>query len=188
MVYSCMIDADANGPVLTVNRRRPTRTSGLPVTMRFPAEGVNIDFPDHLDGNMTVYDRTLNIFNHLRVYAWDDGSPVAMQHRSYSPYDEGHGSKLAERIGTSASGVAAPFGILRGWEVQQTGHPIGHALQMVLPRWSHSNRPQPKAVEPVLRNCRRERDTLSIMSAPLDIVPRFPCKPFAGGQVATPFS
>jgi hypothetical protein len=26
------------------------------------------------------------------------------------------------------------FGILRGWEVKATGHPIGHALQLVLPR------------------------------------------------------
>ena len=131
-----MIDADEDGPVLTVNKRQETGTSGLPIVMRFPSGGVNIDFPDHFDGNITVYDRTIDVFNHLRVYAWNDGSPVAMQYRSYEPDTRGHGTKLAERIGTSASGVAAPFGILRGWEVKKTDHPIGHALQMVLPRLS----------------------------------------------------
>ncbi len=128
-----MIDADEDGPVLTVNKRQPHGTSGLPAVMRFPSGGVNIDFPDHFDGNITVYDRTIDLFNHLRVYAWNDGNPVAMQHRSYKPDIAGHGSKLMERTGTSASGVAAPFGILRGWEVAKTGHPIGHALQLSLP-------------------------------------------------------
>ena len=129
-----MIDADENGPLLEVNKRRETGTSGLPATMRFPAGGAaNIDFPDHFDGNLTVYDRTINVFNHLRVYAWNEGNPVAMQHRSYKPDITGHGTRLGERIGTSASGVAAPFGILRGWEVKKEGHPIGHALQMVIP-------------------------------------------------------
>jgi hypothetical protein len=129
-----MIDADEDGPVLTVNRRAETGTQGLPVTMRFPAGGVDIDFPAYFDGNIVVYDRTLGVFNHLRVYAWNDGKPVAMQYRRYAPDIVGHGSRLGERIGTSASGVAAPFGILRGWEVKKEGHPIGHALQMVLPR------------------------------------------------------
>ena len=128
-----MIDADEDGPVLTVNKRQEWGTSGLPVDMRFPSGGVNIDFPDHFDGNMTVYDRTIDVFNHLRVYAWNDGNPVAMQHRAYRPDIVGHGSKLMERTGTSASGVAAPFGILRGWEVEKEGHPIGHALQLSLP-------------------------------------------------------
>ena len=128
-----MIDADEDGPVMTVNKRQETGTSGLPVVMRFPSGGVNIDFPDHFDGNMTVYDRTIDVFNHLRVYAWNDGNPVAMQYRSYEYNTIGHGEELAKRVGTSASGVAAPFGILRGWEVKKTGHPIGHALQMVVP-------------------------------------------------------
>ncbi len=67
--------------------------------------------------NMTVYDRTIDVFNHLRVYAWIGGNPVAVQYRSYKPDITGRGTKLGERIGTSASGVAAPFDILRGWEV-----------------------------------------------------------------------
>ncbi len=128
-----MIDADKSGPMLTVNKRQETGTSGLPVVMRFPAGGVDIDFPSHFDGNMTVYDRTIDVWNHLRVYAWNDGNPVAMQYRSYEHNSIGHGEELAKRVGTSASGVAAPFGILRGWEVKKTGHPIGHALQMVIP-------------------------------------------------------
>ena len=128
-----MTYADESGPMLTVNKRQETGTSGLPAVMRFPSGGVNIDFPDYFDGNMTVYDRTLDVWNHLRVYAWNDGEPVAMQYRSYAHNIIGHGSQLAERIGTSASGVAAPFGILRGWEVKKTGHPIGHAIQIVIP-------------------------------------------------------
>ena len=131
-----MIDADEEGPLLEVNKRRETRAEGLPVTMRFPAGGVNIDFPDHFDGNMTVYDRVIDVFNHLRVYAWNNGNPVALQYRSYKPDITGHGSKIMERIGTSASGVAAPFGILRGWEVAKKGHPIGHAIQIALPGYS----------------------------------------------------
>ena len=127
-----MTVASEDGPVLTVNRRQETGTSGLPAEMRFPAEGVEIDFPDYWDGNITVYDRTINQFNHLRVYAWNDGNPVAMQYRSYSPASTGHNAELAKRVGTSASGVAAPFGILRGWEVKKTGHPIGHALNIVV--------------------------------------------------------
>ena len=129
-----MVDADEDGPMMTVNKRRETGTSGLPTVMRFPTGGVDIEFPIHNDGNMTVYDRTINVFNHLRVYSWNDGNPLAVQYRSYKADSEGQGTKLADRIGTSASGVAAPFGILRGWEVNKTGHPIGHALQMALPR------------------------------------------------------
>ena len=133
-----MVDADEDGPMLTVNKRQEARTSGLPAVMRFPSGGVDIDFPVDRDGNITVYDRTIDVFNHLRVYSWNGGNPVAMQHRSYESDSKGHGSKLGERIGTSASGVAAPFGILRGWEVKKEDHPIGHALQMVLPRTSDS--------------------------------------------------
>jgi len=129
-----MVDADKDGPLLTVNPRAAAGSSGLPVTVRFPAGGVRIDFPDQFDGNIVIYDRALRVFHHLRQYAWNDGKPVAMQYRRYAPDIVGHGSKLGERIGTSASGVAAPFGILRGWEVKKEGHPIGHALQMVLPR------------------------------------------------------
>ena len=124
--------ADEDGPVLTVNKRQATGTSGLPAQMRFPAEGVEIDFPDYWDGNITVYDRTIDKFNHLRVYAWNEGNPVAMQYRQYSPTGIGHATELAKRLGTSATGVAAPFGILRGWEVKKTAHPIGHALNIVV--------------------------------------------------------
>ncbi len=128
-----MVDADEDGPLMTVNKRRETGTSGLPAVMRFPAGGVDIDFPADRDGNMAVYDRTIDVFNHLRVYSWNYSNPVAVQFRSYEGNSVGHGSRLGDRIGTSASGVAAPFGILRGWEVRKEGHPIGHALQIVVP-------------------------------------------------------
>ncbi len=133
-----MIEADEDGPVLTVSKREATGTSGLPAEMRFPSGGVDIDFPSQFDGNITIYDRVLEVFNHLRVYAWNEGSPAAMQYRRYEANSVGHGSKIMDRTGTSASGVAAPFGILRGWEVNKTCHPIGHALQIVLPGYSSS--------------------------------------------------
>jgi hypothetical protein len=46
----------------------------------------------------------------------------------------GHGTRRGERVGTSASGVAAMFGPLRGHEINTPGYRIEHALQMVLPR------------------------------------------------------
>ena len=46
----------------------------------------------------------------------------------------GHGTRLGQRLGTSASGVAAPFGLLRGHETNTPGHAINHAMQIVLPR------------------------------------------------------
>ncbi len=125
-----MIDADEEGPVLTVNRRAEARAENLPTAMRFPAGGVAIDFPEYFDGNIVVYDRTVDVFNHLRVYAWNDGEPVAMQYRRYAPDIVGHGSRLGERIGTSASGVAAPFGILS--ELTEATRTIYPHVRMVL--------------------------------------------------------
>lgn len=135
-----MGEADERGPVLTANPRRETGHSGLPTDMRFPPGGVEIDFPAYFDGNITIFDRTINRFNHLRVYAWNHGEPLALQYRQYDPDSVGHGARLMERTGTSASGVAAPFGILRGWEVEREGHPIGHALQLSLPGQSTKSR------------------------------------------------
>jgi hypothetical protein len=130
-----MIDAGADGPLITVGARADAgHIHGLPATVRFPAGGVPLDFPAHFDGNIAIFDRSVNQFAHFRQYAWNQGNPVAGQYRRYEPVSAGHGARLADRIGTSASGVAAPFGILRGWELKKEGHRIGHALQMVLPR------------------------------------------------------
>lgn len=94
----------------------------------------------NFDGVMVVYDRSTETIHHFRQFSWNTDKPTASakptagSHKIWSIKGPAHNSKLGERIGTSASGVAAMFGILRGWEVKATGHPIGHALQLVLPR------------------------------------------------------
>ena len=72
--------------------------------------------------------------HHLRQYNYNDGAPTAGQHRLVDTRGLGHGTRMGQRLGTSASGVAAPFGLLRGHEVNTPGHAINHAMQMVLPR------------------------------------------------------
>jgi hypothetical protein len=128
-----VVEAESNDPVLKVNARSGTNGSRLPANVRFPKGGVDVHFPNGKDGNIAIYDRGGNSFQHLREYSWGNGKPVAGQFRDYDPRGLGHGRKMGERIGTSASGVAAPFGILRGHEINVPGHKIEHALQMVVP-------------------------------------------------------
>ncbi len=128
-----MTEAGANGRTLRVNTRPNTTGSRLPADVRFPPGGVTIDFPDNRDGNIAIFDRTRGVFQHLRQYRWNNGSPQAGQFRVYDWNSLGHGTSIGQRIGTSASGVAAPFGILRGFEINTPGHRIEHALQMGLP-------------------------------------------------------
>lgn len=94
----------------------------------------------NFDGVLVAYDRATDTIHHFRQFNWNTDRPTAAakptagSHKTWSIRGTGHAAKLGERIGTSASGVAAMFGILRGWEVRATGHPIGHALQLVVPR------------------------------------------------------
>lgn len=44
----------------------------------------------------------------------------------------GHGLSDGDRVGHSAAGVAAAFGLVRGWELTSSA-PIGHAMQLVVP-------------------------------------------------------
>lgn len=44
----------------------------------------------------------------------------------------GHGLALNDRVGHSAAGVAAAFGVIQGWELTSAG-PIGHVLQFLAP-------------------------------------------------------
>ena len=132
------VASEADGPVKTVTIREcsPMNPGHFPVDVRFPhnADEIMPDFPCDRDGTVGVYDRTVGTYHEFFRFAWYDGNPQAGIHRGSRLDGLGHGSKLAERIGSSASGAALAFGLLRGWEVRKEGHPIGHALQMVLPR------------------------------------------------------
>lgn len=115
----------------------------FPVTCRLPLDMVMIQKRNktgNFDGVLVVYDRAAGIIHQFRQFNWHTDTPTpaarptAGSHKTWSLQGPGHGERLAEPIGTSASGVAAMFGILRGWEIKADGHPIGHALQMALPR------------------------------------------------------
>ncbi len=130
-----MAQADQSGPLLVV-RARPDaedKIVGLPVTIRFPKGGFPVSNPSGRDGVAIIYDSTSGIPYQLREYSWNDGRPVAGQFKTWDMIGLGHGKSLGDRIGTSASGVAAAFGLLRGVEVNTPGKKIEHALQMVLP-------------------------------------------------------
>lgn len=119
-----------------------SRSTEFPVTCRLPLDMVMLQKRNksgNFDGVLVVYDRAADTIHHFRQFNWNTekptpaAKPTASAHKTWSIRGLGHGVKLGEPVGTSASGVAAMFGILRGWEVKAAGHPIGHALQMVLP-------------------------------------------------------
>lgn len=127
-------------PMRTINPgpHRCDRVRDLPVTIRFPAA----DFITRVvanengctDGVNVIYDCTTGQPHQLRQYDWNGGNPVAGQYNTWDIRGLGHGVRPGNRIATSASGVAALFGVLRGYEMNTPGHRIGHALQMVAPR------------------------------------------------------
>ncbi len=128
-----MTEAPPNGPIIRVNVEPGGSGSGLPADVRFPVGGVDPNYPQRRDGNIAIFDRVTNRFQHIRHYQWNNGRPTGLQYRIYDPRTLGHPTRMGERIGTSASGVASPFGILRGVEVSTPGMPIRHALQMAIP-------------------------------------------------------
>jgi hypothetical protein len=124
---------DEPGVMVTVNKKEAD-ANGLPATVPMPAGGVVLD-SDEADNQIVVFDmNTGGRMHHVRGYQWRSGNPVGMQYRSYAFNSLGHGVRDGDRIGTTASGVAAPFGILRGYEANTPGVPIQHALQMIGPR------------------------------------------------------
>ncbi len=136
------VASDEDGTVKTVTIREcsPINPGLFPVDVRFPynADDIMPHFPCDRDGSAAVYDRIAGTYHEFFRFGWYDGNPKAAIHRSTRLDDLGHGTRLAERIGTSASGVALAFGLLRGWEVRKEGHPIGHALHMAIPRTADS--------------------------------------------------
>lgn len=139
-------EAKPEDPLFTVVYRGQDdegRRGEFPVSCRLPLDLVMIQARNaggNFDGVLVVYDRAADTVHHFRQFNWNTSKPTpaakptAGSHKTWSIRGPGHGAKLGERVGTSASGVAAMFGLLRGWEVKAAGHPIGHALQLVLPR------------------------------------------------------
>lgn len=108
----------------------------FPIKIRFPAEGfdtkVVINKAGCTDGVVVIYDRVLGKVHQIRQYNWSNGAPRGGQYKTWDIKGLGHGTRAGDRVGTSASGVAALFGILRGFEINTPGHKIQHALQIVL--------------------------------------------------------
>jgi len=145
--WGCGIwESKPDDPLFEITYESPNHngsTSEFPVTCRLPLNMVmkqRLDGVRQFDGVLVVYDRTADKIHHLRQFNWHtdtpapNSKPTASSHKTWDIRGIGQGTRLGAGVGTSASGVAAMFGILRGWEVKATGHPIGHALQMVLPR------------------------------------------------------
>ena len=113
------------------------RVEGLPKMIRMPRGGfitrVKLNANGCTDGVVVIYDRVLKVPHQLRQYNWNGGKPVAGQYKTWSITGLGHGTKRGERLGTSASGVAALFGLLRGDEINNPAKKVEHALQMILP-------------------------------------------------------
>ena len=112
--------------------------TGLPASIRLPRGGLqtNIGFNAFgtTDGVAIIHDRSDGRTHELFQYRWNGGSPNASILRNWDIRGLGHGTAPGQRLGTSATGVAMLFGILRGYEINQAGRPIEHALQIVLPR------------------------------------------------------
>lgn len=111
---------------------------GFPVSIRFPNAGfdtkVVINGSGCTDGVTVIYDGVAQKPNQIRQYNWNNGNPVGGQYKTWDIKGLGHGVRPGDRIGTSASGVAALFGLLRGDEINDPSKKVEHALQMVLPR------------------------------------------------------
>lgn len=145
--WGCGIwESTADDPEFSVNhfalvdRGNPER---FPVTLRLPLDMVMLqrrNASGNFDGVLVVFDRVTETAHQFRQFNWNDETPTPDSRPtagSYVTWDiqgKGHGNFLMDRVGTSASGVAGAFGILRGWELKKPGHAIGHALQMAIPR------------------------------------------------------
>ena len=88
------------------------------------------------DSAATIYrtdtDQAYQFYN----FAWvpeNNRYEAAILRPIYSYASYGHGTVDGQRIGTSATGVAGAFGILRGWETNTPGQAIEHCLQCALP-------------------------------------------------------
>ncbi len=130
------VTVDSSDPVVRIAGKGPG--IGLPASIRLPRGGLqtNIAFNAFgtTDGTTVIYDRTNGRTYELFQYDWNNGNPNASILRSWDIRGLGHGTSSGQRLGTTAAGTAMLMGALRGQAINKPGHPIEHALQMVLPR------------------------------------------------------
>ena len=137
--WGCGIwEAKPDDPLFTVTHEAldgEGRASEFPVWCRLPLNMImeqRRNAGGNFDGVLVVYDRANDTVHHFRQFNWQAATPTpvakptAGSHRTWSIRGAAHQPRLGEAVGTSASGVAAMFGILRGWEVKAAGHRIGH--------------------------------------------------------------
>jgi len=134
------VTVSGNDPVMRVAGKSPS--INLPATVRLPGNGhktkIGYNPMGTTDGVTVIHDRSNGQTHQLYQYDWNNGKPNASIYRAWNIKGLGHGTRSGQRLGTSASGVAGLFGLLRGHEVNQevnqSGRPIEHALQIALPR------------------------------------------------------
>ena len=102
---------------------------GFPTTLRVPNGAHN---QSTNDATVVIHDSTTNITHEFYRWRWNNGQPSAAIHHQWSLRDAGHSGPGGKRVGSSASGVAGMFGLVRGHEVNTAGTKIEHALQMAL--------------------------------------------------------
>ncbi len=132
-----MLEAGPSDPIRVVGAQAHCdRVVGLPLKVRLPGHQSNVAHNGSgcPDGVVVVYDRVSGKPHQLRQYNWNNGRPTAGQYKTWDIKGLGHGSRSGQRMGTSASGVAGMFGVLRGFEINSPGHKIEHALRIGLPR------------------------------------------------------
>lgn len=132
-------DTDASDPIRVVGAQaRCDNVVGLPLSIRLPREGIRSNVANNRsgcpDGVVVIFDRVGSKPHQLRQYDWNNGRPTAGQYKTWDIRGLGHGTRPGQRMGTSASGMAGLFGVLRGSEINTPGYKIEHALRMGLPR------------------------------------------------------
>ena len=132
-------ETDASDPIRAIGAQAHCdNVVGLPLSIRLPREGFQIPIVHNHsgcpDGVIVVYDQVTGRPHQLRQYNWNNGRPTAGQYKTWDMRGLGHGTQANQRMGTSASGVAGLFGVLRGFEINTPGHRIEHAIRIGLPR------------------------------------------------------
>lgn len=134
------VPTDASDGMRTIEPlpKECTRIHDLPVTIRMPKEGFETPIQYNpngcRDGIVVIYDGVAGVPHEIFAYSWSGGAPKGSIHKTWDIRGLGHGTRPGDRLGTSASGVAALFGILRGEEINDADRKVEHALQMSLPR------------------------------------------------------
>jgi hypothetical protein len=98
---------------------------GLPVTLRVPVGANNHNTSD---AGVAIVEPNTITAHEFYQWRWNNGKPVAGIHRTWSTRSNGQGS----RMGVSASGLPALYGLIRGHEINVPGYKIEHALQISL--------------------------------------------------------